>query len=157
MATHADGARLTPRQHECLGHVYARRTSKEISAITGLAVGTVDTYIAEAVTALGARNRRHAAELIHGNSTPADTPGKPIPEKTGVVATSPRSLTTNEPEELQQQFTLLPVRKKGAIGNDLGPVARLIAIIGFAIVLAASFGMLAVGMRVISDLATGLR
>ncbi|WP_197054375.1 helix-turn-helix domain-containing protein [Sphingomonas sp. 37zxx] len=157
MATQADRSRLTPRQHECLRHVYARRTSEEISAITGLAVGTIDTYIAEAVTVLGARNRRHAAELLQEKGGQTTTPEKPISENLGVAVTPPRSQATAEPDGPRQWVALLPVRQRGAIGNDLGPVARLVAIVGFAIALAAGFGMLAVGMRVISDLATGLR
>lgn len=60
------GESLTPRQIECLRLVWERRTSKEIAAELGLTKGTVDTYISEAVTALGARNRRDAAAMLYG-------------------------------------------------------------------------------------------
>lgn len=75
---------LTPRQVECLRLVWERRTSKEIAAELGLSKGTVDTYIFEAVTALGARNRRDAAAMLYGAE-----PG-----------TKPVLSTVGEPEKL---------------------------------------------------------
>lgn len=75
---------LTPRQAECLRLVWARRTSKEIAAELGLTKGTVDTYISEAVTALGARNRRDAAAMLYGTE----------------LSTRPLPLTVREPENL---------------------------------------------------------
>lgn len=147
--------RLTPRQKECLRHVYERRTTKEISALTGLAAGTVDTYIAEAVTALNARNRRHAAELTHVRSCQTVTPGTFEPKKSGVEAGYAKPIAPDL-REAQHLETVLPFRQKGAIGNDLGPLARLFTVFGFAIALAAGFGMLAIGMRVVSDVAVSL-
>lgn len=147
----AEQRRLTPRQRECLRHVYERRTTKEIAALTGLAVGTVDTYVAEAVTALGARNRRHAAELAHEGHPQYATPEKLEPEETGVPDLASEPLSPEPRKVPRHEVALLPFRSRGAIGNDLNPVVRAVAIVGFAIALAAGFGMLAVGMRVISD------
>ncbi len=60
---------LSPRQRECLRLVWSRRaTSKEIAAEIGVSKSTVDAYIAEAVKALGARDRRQAAEMVFGET-----------------------------------------------------------------------------------------
>lgn len=145
--------RLTPRQRECLGYVYQRLTSKEIAGLTGLAVGTVDTYITEAVTALGARNRRHAAELLHsGQPADIEAPRKLEPEETGVESAPSQPLAPEGRTEMQHWAAWLPFRFQGALGNDLGPIARLVAIVVIAVALAIGFGMLAVGMRTLSDL-----
>ena len=58
--------RLSPRQRECLRLAYQRRTTKEIARELGIRPGTVATYCSEAIAILGADNRRHAAELLHG-------------------------------------------------------------------------------------------
>lgn len=54
-------ALLTRRHRECLRGVKALKGSKEIAAELGLGKSTVDSYLAEAVRLLGARNRREAA------------------------------------------------------------------------------------------------
>ncbi|MEJ8628966.1 helix-turn-helix transcriptional regulator [Sphingomonas sp. I4] len=54
-------ALLTRRHRECLRGVKALKGSKEIAIELGLGKSTVDSYLAEAVRLLGARNRRDAA------------------------------------------------------------------------------------------------
>ena len=67
-------ARLTPRQRECLRHVYRLKTSKELALDLGLGVGTVDTYIREAVQQIFAEGGRLATAAIkaqtHENLSP---------------------------------------------------------------------------------------
>jgi DNA-binding CsgD family transcriptional regulator len=67
---------LSPRQRDCLQLVWERQaTSKEIAAELGISKSTVDGYIAEAVEALGARDRRAAAALAFGNTPRAPSGG----------------------------------------------------------------------------------
>ena len=147
-------ARLSPRQKECLRIVYRRRTSKEIAAELGLSPGTVDTYCAEAVATLDARNRREAAEILHLSESGAgdQTPSKVEPRPSGVTE-APSILPPighgNSPADWRQ---LLPFRRKGAAHNDLPILARLGWIPGLAILAAIAFGMLASGLQVISAL-----
>lgn len=59
--------KLSPRQHACLKLVWEKQaTSKEIAAELGISKTTVDGYVAEAVAALGARDRREAAAIAFG-------------------------------------------------------------------------------------------
>ena len=75
--------RLSPRQRECLRRVYLRSTSKEIATALDLGPGTVDTYITGAISTLKARNRRHAAELLHAYEETAGAPGNSSSKKRG--------------------------------------------------------------------------
>ncbi|MET4896357.1 helix-turn-helix transcriptional regulator [Sphingomonadaceae bacterium jetA1] len=97
---------LTRRHRECLRGVKALKGSKEIAAELGLGKSTVDSYLAEAVRLLGARNRREAALALaefEADSTDEDAgetveysdqlseieensdPYKIIPDSTGLV------------------------------------------------------------------------
>lgn len=144
--------RLTPRQRECLQHVYRLKTSKEIALELGLGVGTVDTYISEAVAILRARNRRHAAELFHAFEGAAIDPRKMQWENTGVGT----GLPDESPEKAERPPTswvrLLPLRTMGVSANDLDPYLRYFWLVILAIALAVGFGMLAVGLDVLSRL-----
>lgn len=76
MAAHVTSIRLSPRQHRCLELVHERQaTSKEIAAELGISKATVDSYIAEAVEAVGARDRRDAAAIVFGNRPRAKSGG----------------------------------------------------------------------------------
>ena len=78
--TPAEGARLSPRQRDCLRLVWSRRaTSKEIGAELGISKSTVDAYIAQAVELLGARDRRHAAAIVFGATPIAEARHEIIP------------------------------------------------------------------------------
>lgn len=75
-----DGPRLSPRQRDCLRLVWSRRaTSKEIGAELGISKSTVDAYIAQAVELLGARDRRHAAAIVFGETPIAEGRDEIIP------------------------------------------------------------------------------
>jgi DNA-binding CsgD family transcriptional regulator len=86
---------LSPRQHECLRLSWERLTSKEIALRLGLSPRTVDSYIAEAVEALGAADRREAARMVFGASPPPATDAAADPrndyggEPARVVALAP--------------------------------------------------------------------
>ena len=128
--------RLAPRQRECLRHVYRLKTSKEIALELGLGVGTVDTYISEAVAILRARNRRHAAELFHAFEDAAMTPRKMQLENTGVGT----GQADEPPEKAEPPPTswvrLLPLRTMGVSANDLDPYLRYFWLVFLAIALA---------------------
>jgi len=65
----ASAPSLSPRQAACLRLVWERQaTSKEIARALGISKATVDGYIAEAVEALGASNRREAARMAFGET-----------------------------------------------------------------------------------------
>lgn len=142
--------RLTPRQRECLRHVYRLKTSKEIALELGLGVGTVDTYISEAVAILRARNRRHAAELLHAFEADPSSPRKMEWEYTGVANEGPAE-TPNKAETPSPSWArLLPFRTMGVSKNDLDPYLRYLWLLFLAIALAVGFGMLTVGLEVLS-------
>jgi len=53
--------RLTPRQRDCLRLVRELQSTKQIATMLGIRPGTVNGYLDEAVTILGAADRRSAA------------------------------------------------------------------------------------------------
>ena len=58
-------AGLSDRQLACLAHAGEGMSSKEIGRLLGISPSTVDNHIHVAVAKLHARNRRHAAQLLH--------------------------------------------------------------------------------------------
>lgn len=161
---HDTAQRLSPRMRECLRLIYGRKTSKEIAAaLGGLSESTVNGYIAQAVTLLAARNRRHAAELLHQYEAGHDEGGASLltaPDK--MPGQSIRVDPVDEPaaslpsrDRAADWRSLLPLRPTGAAHNDLGLLARIGWILGLAVLLAIGFGMLAIGLEVLSRLLTG--
>jgi DNA-binding CsgD family transcriptional regulator len=146
--------RLAPRHRECLWHVFQLRTSKEIAGELGIGVGTVDSYISEAVAILGAPNRRRAAEMLFGgkNMTP---PGKSGGELAGVAIGASDPPVPGQGLQVGEWQVLLPFRHKGVDRNALGPIHRLFWFILLVLAAAASFGMLAIGLEVLSRFFTG--
>ena len=142
--------RLSPRQRECLRLVYQRKSTKEIAVALGIAPGTVSTYLTEAVQLLGARNRRHACELLaaHEGAPPPEIAGPP---NQGVSA-SPPAAAIPDRDSTSPLRSMLPFRIKGAAGNDLDLVTRLMWIVLLAIAIAIAFGMLSVGLGVVTTL-----
>jgi len=146
--------RLTPRQRECLRLVFERQTSKEIAVVTGLAIGTIDTYIAEAIATLGARNRRHAAEILHLAETQGDNtaPSKVEFDPTGVPNPAAPAPPGRHGSPSPHWRWLLPIRPTGAADNDLAVLIRLAWIPAIAILLAIGFGAVVGGLGVLSDI-----
>jgi len=56
--------RLTEQQRNCLRHVYAHRTSKEIAPLLGIEPGSVDQHIKAAMRILDVPDRRTAARVL---------------------------------------------------------------------------------------------
>lgn len=71
--TEPDGrpADLSERQYACLARAGEGMSSKEIGRLLGISPSTVDNHIHAAVTKLHARNRWHAAQLLHPERTKA--------------------------------------------------------------------------------------
>jgi DNA-binding CsgD family transcriptional regulator len=147
--------RLTPRHKQCLRLTYQRRVTKEIAAELNLGVGTVNTYCTEAIALLGARNRREAAEMLHAyegaESTAISTPFKVELHSEG-VATPPVRPAAPANEQAADWRSLLPFRRKGAPDNDLGILLRLAWIPLLTLAFAIGFGLLTIGLGVISDI-----
>ncbi|WP_230481356.1 helix-turn-helix domain-containing protein [Sphingomonas sp. Leaf21] len=161
-------ALLTRRHRECLHGVKALKGSKEIAAELGLGKSTVDTYLAEAVRLLGARNRRDAAlalaEFEAGIASQGaaieqkSTPHKIISDSAGLVSdtaampvpTAPDGSTVGgavQDGHVHASPRLsLPFRRRGQRRNDMTLVERLLWIPTIAIALAIGFGMLAIGL-----------
>lgn len=143
--------RLTPRHKQCLRLTYERRVTKEIAAELDLSVGTVNTYCTEAIALLGARNRREAAEMLHAYEQGDPTPLKIEPHSEGVPSHSETAAALAS-EPATDWRSLLPLRRKGSPDNDLGILLRLAWIPLLALVFAIGFGMLAIGLGVLSDI-----
>jgi DNA-binding CsgD family transcriptional regulator len=168
--------RLTKRHRECLHGVRALQGSKEIADQLGIEKSTVDSYLTEAVRLLGARNRRHAALMLGDYEKPlqeqddAHTPDKirgdsarlvPRPAPLPFVR-SPDELVVGQSDagsqEPRSRFVGfgLPYRRKGQADNDLSVGDRLIWIQVIAVGSAIGFGMLAMGLQVVTTLIEGV-
>ena len=159
--------RLSRRQRESLRGVSALKGSKEIADELGIEKSTVDGYIAEAVRLIGARDRRDAARqfdayeaaLTAAHMTPdkmggysarlaGSDPALPVPASPDEQSIR-RAQTGGPAAEPQMRFRL-PIRQKGQVGNDLTMGERLIWIQVIVVGLAVGFGMLAVGLQVLT-------
>ncbi len=140
---------LSPRQRDCLELVWQRQaTSKEIAATLGISKSTVDGYIAEAVEALGARDRRQAAAMIFAETprvksggdsarvSPSGHNAAPITASTEAMPASrpwrsrPGQLNTLTLAQTLGWIAIIAVGSLAAlalamaVGNGLPPVAR---------------------------------
>ena len=137
-------ATLSKRQKECLRLVYRRRTSKEIARDLGIEKSTVDGYLAEAVRHPGARDRRHAAELLAvEEDSPSIVGGDPAR-----VAEIPPAPPPAEPQlrDASPALSPLPFRRRGEAGNDLTPTQRILMILVLSVGLALAFQLVANGV-----------
>ncbi|MDQ2892236.1 MAG: helix-turn-helix transcriptional regulator [Pseudomonadota bacterium] len=164
--------RLTKRHRECLTGVRALQGSKEIADDLGIEKSTVDSYLTEAVRILGAKNRRHAALLLAENEEiAAPRLAENAPHKIGADSArlaplhgslpsdiSPGEQVVGQPDgreqALRHRFSSigLPYRRKGQANNDLSVGDRLIWIQAIAVGSAIGFGMLAMGLQVVTTL-----
>ena len=147
-----DFDRLTPRQRECLRLVYERLVSKQIAIRLGIRSSTVDTYLTEAIGTLGAKNRRHAAELLHAYEYDETTPRKFELESSRVAEPFVFRAQDGAGSQILKSLDLLPLRNKGTNGNDLTAHNRIFWSAQLGVGLAIGFGMLVVGLEVISRL-----
>lgn len=134
-------ASLSPRERRCLELVARHYDSEAIGAELGIAAGTVNRYIHDAVRKLGARNRKEAARMLQD----MDALGPPPSEnwvRNGWVA--PEAVTTAIPEPQSIAAPVTGYRRllhfeRPMDPADLGPGKRLVAIVG--ILLALSLGL----------------
>ncbi|WP_298672561.1 helix-turn-helix transcriptional regulator [uncultured Sphingomonas sp.] len=143
---------LSEQERACLRLVPLNNTA-EIARATGLSPETVKTYIKRACDKLGVNRRADAARMLIAAES--------CPHEGGYNSRGTDEQAPAAPErpnrEAGRWLALLPVRKQGAIGNDLNLVLRLVIWIPLvAIGIAIAFGMLAVGIRVLADLAHSL-
>lgn len=143
---------LSAQQRECLRLVWDQRSSKEIALQLGISKNTVDGYITEAVTRLGARDRRDAARRCYGESSPDGPPDRIGGDAARVALTAPcvTPILDGALDRASPWRRWLPFRT-GA-HNDLNLVARSFWIIGVAAIVSVGFGAFASGVHVISDL-----
>ena len=59
--THPEGARLTPRESDVLGHLAMGRSNKEIAKALTLSEKTIKTHVSAILTKLGVQDRTQAA------------------------------------------------------------------------------------------------
>lgn len=130
--------------------------TKEIAAELGIAPSTIDSYVAEAVRILGARDRRDAAAQLDRYEAESSAE-KSAPDKSG--GTFPRVAQPRAAEPVQRQpdtttdwRSYLPIRPKGARHNDLNIALRIGWIVGLAVLMLMAFGQLSSGLKVASDL-----
>lgn len=96
--------RLTPREMDCLRGVRALKSSDEIARDLGIASGTVDSYLRDAITKLGARDRRNAAKLF-AVIDPA-TPKRLGGESLGMEIPPPVAPEIAQPDAGREEFEL---------------------------------------------------
>ncbi len=130
---------LTKRQRECLTLVADLRSSKEIAAALGLSPHTVDGYINEAVTTLGAADRFEAARIYVARLA------APPQRSTGEAS----RVETNElfrPSVLRHIVT--EVATEGRIVR-LGRPTRILLIVGLTIGIIYAVSLLTLGSEVL--------
>jgi Bacterial regulatory proteins, luxR family len=130
--------------------------TKEIAAELGIAPSTIDSYIADAVRILGARDRRDAAAQLDRHEA-ASAPNKSGPNKSGgtfprVVPPLPTEPVAEQPDTTTDWRSYLPIRPKGGRHNDLNITLRIGWIVGLAVLMLMAFGQLSSGLQVVSDL-----
>ncbi len=130
---------LSPRQLECLRLVWERRISKEIARELGISKTTVDGYIAEAVQALGAKDRREAAAMVFAGHTPDRIGGDPARVDQPSQSSDEDAPAHEQVDPGPRQFPVnglgLPLSTGEQNRNDLSPLATVFWI--FAIAIAA--------------------
>ena len=136
---------LSPRQLECLRLVWERRISKEIARELGISKTTVDGYIAEAVQALGAKDRREAAAMVFAGYTPDRVRGDPT-RVDGAVHAGEVAEPETEPETAQSAWRNarglgLPLATGGHNRNDLSALATVFWIFALAIAAMAALAL----------------
>ena len=177
-------ASLTPRERDCLRGVRALQGSGEIARDLGIAIGTVDAYLAAAKVKLGARDRKHAALLFaqhEAGSTPQKTAPQNLPcENLGLAAASrhPSWSTAIEGDRLsptlhdaalgQRRFGDFPAGRvswpdtirqiiEGARPSDLSTASRGVLILAATVTIGFAFFVVSAGVGALYGLATLLK
>lgn len=159
--------KLSRRHRDVLRGVAHLRKTKQIAADLGIAPGTVDGYIAEAVRIMGAVDRGDAARRLveHEKEAPglsgvqspwvgadpshATQPPQPVAEPEAAE-------TTGSPPHRSPSIWQLPLRHPGQRNVDAPIAVRLLWIPVIAVVLAIGFGAVVNGLQVLTGLIEGL-
>ena len=163
----ADFERLSDYQRDCLRRTFRHQTSKEIARDLGKSKYAIDQAIERAVRTLGASSRIDAARALAAHEGTSDRiTGDPVhlANPTPSVATLPVAagddggpiveaavdLRGQSPVNRSTPFRL-PLRRHGEDGNTLGIGTRLIWLLILPLAMAIAFGMLANGLKLVSD------
>ncbi len=173
-----DFDRLTEPQRICLRKVLSRRNSKEIALELGISHHTVDKRLERAIRTLGAGTRFEAARLLaeHEGVTYERLVSEPIDIDRAAISDSfdpsiNERVETEQPErnmmrEDRQPFQVgfdrpsgsyrLPIRMGRGTINDLTVKQRLGWMLALPLAFAMAFGMLAIGLRTLLELAQAI-
>lgn len=116
--------RLSNRHRDVLRGVAALRKTKQIAAELGIAPGTVDGYIADAVRILGATDRGDAARMLarHERVDPLSDPRPPGPGQSGGQSSWVAAPPASMPQIAQPVVEPEAFQDAGAdrVGQDAG-------------------------------------
>lgn len=147
----ADFDRLSEYQRECLRRTFRHQTSKEIARDLDRSKYAIDQAIERAVRILGATSRIEAAQALARYEGASDRiAGDPVDLAPTVPAASIPQPAVRTAGSRGPAFRL-PLRRQGEDGNTLGIGARIAWLIILPIALAIGFGMLANGLKLVSD------
>ena len=144
---------LTPRELDCLRLVARGRSSKEIAIELGISPYTVDEYIRTAVSKLGVRNRRQAAQIVT-SPTQIATPEKTGDEPQAIAAEGPAAPLVGAARSKGPRWRV-PFLRQGRQINDLNAAQRLFWILVIAVAIIILFSQLSQGMAVIQAIFRG--
>ena len=168
----ADFDRLSDYQRDCLRRTFRHQTSKEIARDLGKSKFAIDQAIERAVRRLGASSRIDAARAladhegasdrmtgdpVHLAAPPLSAPSRPTAVGTtgGPIVEAARHLSGQPPVNRSTSFRL-PLRRHGDDGNDLSIGSRLAWLIILPLAMAIAFGMLANGLKLVSDVVSAI-
>jgi DNA-binding CsgD family transcriptional regulator len=128
-------SRLSNRQRDCLRLIGELKGSKEIARELNITQNTVNSYVAEAVALLGARDRRDAARMYASLVTPELIRDEYLRVET-LPATDPSLVGGGANQVVRSGGLRLPFRKQGSLRNDLTITLRLWWILAGAVLVA---------------------
>jgi DNA-binding CsgD family transcriptional regulator len=128
-------SRLSKRQRDCLRLIAELKGSKEIARELNITQNTVNSYVAEAVALLGARDRRDAARKYMSMATPESIRDEYLRVEV-LPATDPSLVGGGGSQVVRSGGLRLPFRKQGSLHNDLTITSRLWWILAGAVLVA---------------------
>ncbi|CAM3097120.1 hypothetical protein SPAN111604_03610 [Sphingomonas antarctica] len=167
-----DFDRLSDYQRDCLRRTFRHQTSKEIARDLGKSKYAIDQAIERAVRTLGVTSRIDAARALAAHESTSDRitgdpvhlAATPLPAATlpvaadhvgGPVAEAAVDLR-GQPSVNRSTPFRLPLRRHGEDGNDLSIGTRLVWLIILPLAMAIAFGMLANGLKLVSDVVSAI-
>jgi DNA-binding CsgD family transcriptional regulator len=165
---------LSPRQAECLRRVRALQSTDEIARDLKISPGTVNGYIRDAIAALGARDRRHAALIYEEAELGFDHALPPVPTEikamsatefglTAEVGDQPRGVVRDvSSEALPPVFETNLKRVFREIVDGSRPegwsmLTRSALVLGAVVVIGMAMLFLSASLDIVYSLAVGIR